>query len=153
MFSIRKWSQEGEMVLKRDDGAAAVEFAILLPILIVLLFGIVEFGLIFYNKAVITNASREGARYGIVFRAPTVPPITCGDITGVVTAYTADKLVTFGSATGVDIVYTPSSCAPIPGADLTVRVSYQYDYLLLPGFVGGLLGPVNLVGQTTMVKE
>jgi Flp pilus assembly protein TadG len=140
------------MVLKRQNGSAAVEFAIILPILIVLLFGIVEFGLIFYNKAVITNASREGARYGIVFR-DAGEEITCTDITGVINAYTSGKLVTFGSAAGVDIEYTPSNCTPVAGTDLTVRVSYQYDYLLLPNFVGGLAGPVNLTGQTTMVKE
>ncbi len=152
MFSIRTLRQEAEMVLKRDSGTAAVEFAIIMPILIVLLFGIVEFGLIFYNKAVITNASREGARYGIVFRNPGEER-TCADITSVINAYTAGKLVTFGSATGVGIAYDPSNCAPVAGADLSVTVSYQYDYLLLPGFVGGLVGPVNLVGQTTMVKE
>ena len=52
---------------KNNKGASAVEFALVLPILIVLLFGIVEFGLLMYNKAVITNASREGARDGHLF--------------------------------------------------------------------------------------
>lgn len=152
MFNIKTWRQKGEMILKRQNGSAAVEFAIILPILIVLLFGIVEFGLILYNKAVVTNASREGARYGIVFRTPGTEK-TCSDITGIITYYTAGKLVTFGTAADVGIVYDPSSCAPAAGSELTVTVSYQYDYLLLPGFVGGLIGPVNLTGQTIMVKE
>ncbi|MFV9692161.1 MAG: TadE/TadG family type IV pilus assembly protein, partial [Desulfobacteria bacterium] len=48
--------------LHNKRGVAAVEFAICLPILIVLVFGSIEFGLMFYNKQVITNASREGVR-------------------------------------------------------------------------------------------
>ena len=56
---------------KDQTGASAVEFAIILPLLVVFVFGIIEFGLIFYNKAMLTNASREAARAGIVFRAPT----------------------------------------------------------------------------------
>ena len=52
---------------RNQRGASAVEFALILPILICVLFGIVEFGLLMYDKAVITNASREGARAGIVF--------------------------------------------------------------------------------------
>ena len=46
-----------------------VELAIILPILLIVLFGLIEFGFILYDKAVITNASREGARQGIVYRA------------------------------------------------------------------------------------
>ena len=58
--------------ITEEKGASAVEFAIILPLLVVFLFGIIEFGIIFYDKAMITNASREGARKGIVFRDPRV---------------------------------------------------------------------------------
>ncbi len=51
-------------------GVAAVEFALVLPLLIVLLLGIIDFGLVMYDKAMITNAAREGARAGIVLRNP-----------------------------------------------------------------------------------
>ena len=45
----------------RDQrGTSFVEFAMILPLLIILLFGIVEFSIILYDKAVLTNASREG---------------------------------------------------------------------------------------------
>ena len=47
-------------------GAAAVEFAIVVIIFITLIFAIIEFGLLMFNKQIITNAAREGARYGIV---------------------------------------------------------------------------------------
>ena len=49
-----------------EDGAAAVEFAILLPLLVALLFGFIQFGVAFNNKIQATNAAREGARLAIV---------------------------------------------------------------------------------------
>ena len=53
-----------KMLNKNIDqkGVAAVEFAIVLPFLVLLICGTIEFGLMFYNKQVITNASREGVR-------------------------------------------------------------------------------------------
>ena len=49
-----------------ERGAVAAEFALLLPVLLTILFGIIEFGMIMYGREVVTNASREGARAGIV---------------------------------------------------------------------------------------
>ena len=50
-----------------NKGVAAVEFAIVLPLLLLIVFGIIEFGFLLYDQAVITNASREGARKGVVY--------------------------------------------------------------------------------------
>lgn len=52
--------------LKKEDGQAVVELALILPILIMILCGIIDFGWIFTNQNIIDNASREGARYAIV---------------------------------------------------------------------------------------
>jgi len=46
-------------------GAQAVEFALVLPFMIMVIFAVLDFGFLVYNKAVITNASREGARFGV----------------------------------------------------------------------------------------
>jgi hypothetical protein len=51
---------------RRDRGAVVVETAIILPVFVVLLVGILEFGLIFHNYLVLQSASREGARYGAI---------------------------------------------------------------------------------------
>ena len=69
--------------LKKSKGASAVEFAIILPMLVLLVFGIIELSFALYDKAMITNASREGARVGIVYRSP---GITNAEITSVVMA-------------------------------------------------------------------
>jgi Flp pilus assembly protein TadG len=47
----------------RERGAAAVEFALVLPLLIILLLGIIDFGLYYYNDLALTHAARDAARY------------------------------------------------------------------------------------------
>jgi Flp pilus assembly protein TadG len=81
-------------IRRNQRGAAAIEFALILPVLVLLILGIIEFSVALYDKAVITNASREGARAGIVFRDP---PVTDGEIVGVVTSYCQNRMITFGS--------------------------------------------------------
>lgn len=49
--------------LKSDRASVAVEFALIVPLLITLIFGITDFGRLFYAQISITSASREGARY------------------------------------------------------------------------------------------
>jgi Flp pilus assembly pilin Flp len=54
------------MAHRDQGGAAAVEFALLLPLLVLLLFGMIEFGLAFNTRIQATNAAREGARMAVV---------------------------------------------------------------------------------------
>jgi len=129
-------------------GVAAIEFALILPVLVLLLLGIIEFSLALYDKAVITNASREGARAGIVFSDP---PMTDGEISSVVTNYCQNRMITFGSATQVTTTVLREGLSS--GDDLTVRVRYQYQFLAVPKFVTGLAGGVQLGAQTVMRME
>ncbi|HAV90985.1 MAG TPA: hypothetical protein DCW44_06910 [Eubacterium sp.] len=52
--------------LKGESGQDIVEFALVLPILALLLFGIIDYGWIFYNQARVGNAAREGARFAVM---------------------------------------------------------------------------------------
>ena len=53
--------------LRRNEaGQAMVEMALVLPILLILIGGIVDFGWLFYNQLSLTNAAREGARYAVI---------------------------------------------------------------------------------------
>ncbi|MGN6575622.1 MAG: TadE/TadG family type IV pilus assembly protein [Nocardioides sp.] len=65
-----------------ERGAVAVEFALVLPILVMLLFGIIEFGFVLAQKAALSSAVREGARYGSVniFAENAGDPRDCGDV-------------------------------------------------------------------------
>jgi len=130
-------------------GAAAIEFAIILPLLVLLIFGMIEFSVLFYDKAMITNASREGARAGIVFS--TLGPLSDDQVHQVVANYCSDHLVSFqpGSVVSTTVTRTGTSS----GDRLTVRVEYPYNFLILPNLVTGLTGPLNLSAETIMRME
>ena len=65
-------SKRYKMASHGQRGTATVEFGLLLPVLLLIVSGIIEFGMALFDKAVITNASREGARAGIVLRVPAI---------------------------------------------------------------------------------
>jgi len=135
-----------------QKGASAVEFALVLPLLLVFVFGIIEFGILLYDKAIITNASREGARVAI--RAywadtdsdgkgdtPALYPV--GEVENVAENYAATRLIKFSGATPIATV-TEST---VDGIDYrTVTVAYGHSFLLFPNVLGTLLG----VNSTTM---
>jgi Flp pilus assembly protein TadG len=110
-----------------ERGAVIVEFALLLPFLFSILVGTVEFGLLFYNKQVLTNASREGARAGISH-------LTADVIKTIVVDYSQDRLITFGGAPNVDpnnVKVDPLDpvSAVFPN-ELTVSITYKYTFIV-----------------------
>lgn len=66
----------------REEGASAVEFAVLLPLLIMLVFGIVEFGIVFGQDLALSNGARQGARIGVAGPYPGAgsDPADCAEI-------------------------------------------------------------------------
>lgn len=56
--------------LKSEKGQAMVEFALVLPLLLILLCGIIDFGWLYYNQITLNNAAREGARYAVIYYDP-----------------------------------------------------------------------------------
>jgi hypothetical protein len=147
--------------INNQNGAAMVEFAIVLPLLLILVFGVIEFGVMFYNKAVITNASREGARAGIT-------GLTNSKIETIVKDYCNTNLINIGNVSENDLnpmrpdpddpegppIGDPDDDIIISDIDaqndLTVRVEYGYDFLL-----GSLLGFTKTIieAQTVMRME
>ena len=113
---------------KNDSGVAAVEFALILPLLMWVLFGIINYGILLYDQAVITNAAREGARWGSI---NTSAAIACGpsSVTGsgdpceVANSYTNANLITFGSSTSS---LTSASGDGTSGTTVTVTVTYTF---------------------------
>ena len=56
--------------LRREDGAAAVEFALIVGVLVMLIFGMLQFGLTFFELQNLRASAREGARLGAVEATP-----------------------------------------------------------------------------------
>lgn len=138
------------MRLRSKKGQAIVEFTLIFPLLLILIFGIIEFGILLYNKAVITNASREAARFGIVSK---VPRQSKGSVEKVATDYCANYLITFGAPDGPNPTATAETNDAAAFQDeLTVTVEYDYDFLLIPSFTG-LDNSVKLSANTVMLYE
>jgi Flp pilus assembly protein TadG len=139
--------------IREQSGASLIEFVIVLIPLLVLLFASIEFGVAGYNKAMITNASREGARAGIVFDASNAPVnrISDADITQIVLNYCQNNLITFGVATTPVIAIARAGNAP--GDDLTVSVDYNYGFLILQNLIPGFDPTINLRAEAVMRME
>lgn len=131
-------------------GAAVVEFALILPLLLLLLIGTVDLSLALYDKSVITNASREGARAGIVARNP---KLTDADIRQVVLGYTSGALIQFGPSQSPPVVSVVQSTAGADPNTLGVTVSYTFQGIGLGGLFTALGQPWVLTSSTVMVHE
>lgn len=130
----------------RDRGTAAVEFALVLPVLLLIVFGIIDFGRALNAQITLTGAAREGVRLAalgypdaaIQARVAAAAPGLSG-LTATVTA----------------------SCPPGagPSADAEVDVSYSFSFITPVGAVVGFLGgsgfgaPMELTAQGVMPCE
>ena len=134
-------------IIRKQDGAAAVEFAVILPLFLLIVFGIVEWSLYLFNDHIITDASRRGARRGIVQASPKIAE---SEIRATVLNYTGDHLVTFG-AQNTPSVTVPAICATF-GDNLEVNVTYNYQFLLLPALTVGKVSPTKTITARTVMK-
>ncbi len=129
---------------KKQEGASLVEFSVIAPLFVVLLFGLVEFGMSIYDKELLTNASREGARFGVIYCTPRK---TSTQIQSQVQTY----LTNAGFTDTATINVTGAGGAS--GSQLSVSVSYPYHFQVLPNFVSGLAGTMTLRSNTIMLME
>ena len=128
---------------RTDAGQAAVEFALVLPLFVLLVFAICEFGRVWMNQHVLTTASRTGARVGIL------PSSTTGDVqTAVDNHLTAAGLDPTNASVSMSNVGTSAS-----SGDVT-SVSVSYDVAILTGsLIPALQGTITLNSATTMRHE
>lgn len=114
-----------------DRGASALEFALVVPILLVLVMGIIEFGFMFQAQLALTHAAREGARMAAVDK------------------YDAAKVVNQAYPVTPAIATVPSPPSSAASGDpISVTLSYDYDWQVLP-----FPGTVALTGTAVMRKE
>jgi len=132
--------------LKLQTGSNLVEFALVLPLLLLLVFGIVDFSMALYDKAVVTNAVREGARNGIVYDTTR---LTEAQIEQLVRDYCDHKLITFGSSTVIPNAHFSGSNS---GDTLTVNVQFYYNYAVISKLIPSLQS-LNLSATSVMRLE
>ena len=113
-----------------EAGSAVVEFALVLPILLLILFGIINFGVLLYNQSVITNASREGSRWAAIHTTPTYGT-SCNntfssmpiDPCQVAYSYATNGLISFGAT---QLSSAKSAANYNTGTGQSVTVTYSY---------------------------
>jgi Flp pilus assembly protein TadG len=104
--------------LRNEDGQAAAEFALVLPLLAALLLGIAQFGIVFNNYITLTDATRAGARKAAVSRF-------IGD--GGASAITAVRNASSNLNQATLNVDVTADNWTVPGGDVTVTASYPYS--------------------------
>jgi len=141
-----------QMLVVKSEGSALAEFAVALPFLVVLVFGIFDFGGAFTTKQKLSNAAREGARAGSTL--PTndldsaTTPATIDSIRYLVDAYLIAAnindcgLGTAAAAAGPPLTwtYTASGNNCVTPLILTVNRSYP-----IPTTITGVSNPVNVI--------
>jgi Flp pilus assembly protein TadG len=136
--------------LLSERGAELIEFAIVLPVLLLIVMGIVDFGFMFQRYVVLTNAAMEGARVAVL------PGYLEADVRARAQTYAAD-----GGIPGVvNVAYRPTTL-PAPGGgtwpamEITVTHAYGFNYLgpitALFGASGGRT--VTLTARSTMRSQ
>jgi Flp pilus assembly protein TadG len=145
-------------LLRDAKGAAAVEFAILGTVFMLFMGGIIDLGHAWYVRQVVTNASREGARYGVTYRTNTsgarvAPNAYTPSIQNyLLTGYLASAILPAGANPAI----TPGGTGyttGTKGAPLEVRVQATKTWFLLSSFIPGIGSSINLSATTVMQCE
>lgn len=139
---------------QRDDGAAVVEFALVMPLLLLLIFGIIDFGRIFWEQGTLSGAAREGVRR--VALAETEGPVVANAVdeaTGVsgltVTVTQADGTTTAVEDEGVVTAgVTLPACTVTQAVTVTVSAPFSF-WTPLPG-IATFTGVDTLTGTGVM---
>jgi Flp pilus assembly protein TadG len=121
-----------------EKGAELIEFALVLPLLLLVMVGIMDFGLLFQRYETVTNAAREGARVAVL------PGYGQADVQARVTQY----LAAAGLTATPTFAYTAPQALSVGGACVTITgitVGYPYQYL----FIGNITGLFGGSGFTT----
>lgn len=117
-------------------GQSLVEFALLLPLLILILVGVLDLGRAFNSYIVITNAARNGAYYG---------SMNPSDSTGIVQRVLGETQGSGVTLTSDNVTVTSGGTVGTP-----VQVTVRYDFHMLTSFLPGLQ-TIHLASQTEMM--
>lgn len=133
-------------------GAAAVEFAIVTPVLLLMLFGMIDFGVVMGAQSVVANAAREGARTaalgGSTIASENVVRAAISELAG---ATNAGTQVTVTCTTAAGAACNLDDATGDTGGTVTVRLRYLHTWL--SPVVLGFAPTITLTGQSRMRIE
>jgi hypothetical protein len=152
---------------ERERGAALVEFAIILPLLVVFIFGIIDFGFVFNDLIAVRQGARDGAREAIVTTVPTSaggpwscpihvssPPSPGTDLNDLV-CFTKDRTGLAAEDTRVKIFFQPQVAPAAPfAAGQPVIVCLQYPIKSESGLFSSVLdGHAMTTKVETLIEQ
>ena len=141
---MRRWVHRA----RREDGAALIEAAFTLPIMLLVCIGILEFGRAYQAWQVVTNASREGARIAVL------PEYPNASVTARVRTYLTNGGLEAAKVAATNVVITETT-VPISGAVTApaarVRVEYPFEFMVLQPVASLVAGDAAVGGAFTMV--
>ena len=129
---------------EESSGSVVVEFALLLPVFLLLTFGLINLGSAWYAKQMLTSASREGARLGVLYSDE-------GTTNAAVVAEVAQILTDSGYPN--DFLVEVTGADGFSGTPVTVRITSEHDLAVLGELVPGLPDTVTLSAVTVMRHE
>jgi Flp pilus assembly protein TadG len=131
-----------------ERGAELIEFAIVAPLLVFIIAGIIDFGMMFRTYEAVTNAAREGARVGVL---PGYAPV---DVQSRVDAYLAASGLAGTHTTAVVNLPVATTAGTFTARAVTLNYTYQFVVLgsAAPLF-GGNFGSINLNAVSVMRTE
>lgn len=133
---------------RRKAGTSVVEMALVLPLLLMLMFAIGEFGIMFTQYQTLINATREGARTGVLFRGATC---NAGTVKTQISTAVSTYMTGSGVPTGSITTNSTGECAGA-GTQLVVTAAVPYTFAALPG-LAGLQSSMTLSARSTMRNE
>jgi Flp pilus assembly protein TadG len=132
-------------IFSRCEGAVAVEAALILPLLLLLILGGMDLSHMYYMEYLASNASREGARYGVKYKInpstnfPYFPNALTPSISNYVKLPTADGGLGYSALLGSDVEVTPGGpgyTGGLAGQILTVQVTAYKHWFFLGNWMG-----------------
>jgi Flp pilus assembly protein TadG len=140
--------------LRDDRGAELIEMALILPVLMLIIAGIVDFGFLFQKFNVVTNAAREGARMGIL-----PDDYADADVRSRVQTYLRDAGLnsTCNSAdcvVEIDPVTIATSGADVSAKSVRVTIFHRFSVLdPISRLIGGSFSSISVSGRAVMRLE
>jgi Flp pilus assembly protein TadG len=129
-------------LLRAQHGTQTVEFAMILPVLLLLLFGMIDFGRGYFSWLIITNGAREGARAASVGKTASVINTKVQDsISGL---YTTSIVSGTCPTTEGAVCITTANAGGASGTAVTVNVRYNFKFLVIPSLMT-LIGPSTII--------
>ncbi len=141
-------TQKRHHALWSQRGSTAIEFALILPVIAALLFGMIDFGRLLYTKEVLNNAVREAARTGIVAGTNDVPDNV---IQAAVQASLLNSQLLDPNNIVLPIGITRTGAAG--NRNLAVNMNYNFSFLVIGGLIPGLTTQNVLTSGSTMRME